>query len=195
MLTKYKWRLILPLSNLAIAIAQSVLGLHAARVILRQATRYDNVFLFIPTPQVISYCINAPAFILSNLIGNTTAWRSVWGERLLGAHVFYGVAVSFYVMLSLFWWCVGWWFDTRSGVKNERRLLRVSVNGLGAALSLGLLCIGLKLALSDSQTLQSAGGPAIPISTCVWGCLFSCYFVRNLNYCAWSPLGAVSAPE
>lgn len=172
--------MVIPLSNLVIAVAQSALGLHVAKLILKQATRYDNVILFIPTPQVISDCINAPSFILSNLIGNTTAWRNLWDDRWLGTHVFHQVPVLFYVLLSLFWCWVGWRFDKRLVVKNQPRALQVCASAIGAALSIGLLCIGLKLALMDSQSLQSAGGLAIPISVCLWGCLLSFYFVKNL---------------
>lgn len=182
MLKQYKWRLILSLSNLVIAVAQSALALHSAKVVLKQATRYDNVFIFIPTPQVISDCINAPSFILSNLIGNTAAWKNLWGDRWLGAHVFYQVPVFFYVVLSLFWWWLGWRLDTRLAIKNQRQALQVGVNALGTLLSLGLLCIGLKLALMDSQSLQLAGGLAIPVSTCLWACLLLWSFVRNLVF-------------
>jgi hypothetical protein len=195
MLKRYKWRLILSLFNLLIAIAQSALGLHSAKVILKQATRYDNVFLFIPTPQVISDCINAPAFILPNLIGNTALWKNLWGERWLGAYVFYQVPMFFYILLSLFWWWIGWRFDTRLAINDQRRALQVSVNVLGAALSLGLLGIGLKLALTDSQSLQLAGGLAIPIATCVWGCLLLGYFVRNLVFAGGLFLRSSSPPR
>lgn len=185
MLQKHRWRLILSFGNLGLAIAQSALGLHAVRV---NPLRLHDLILVIPTQQVISYCINAPAFIISNLVLNIGFWRVFFANHLL---VFFKVSVLFYVLLFLFWWYVGWELDTRHDMRNGATgVTPIYGNILGTAVSLGLLCSGVYLLATALPTLHFAGGSAIPVSTVLWGCGSLYYFVRNLQ----TALAAVLRP-
>ena len=179
MLRTFKWRLILSLSNLVAAVAQSALGLHEAKLIFQPPQFHDDP-LFTPPAQLISNCINAPAFLFTNLVGNMRVWRIVWAGRWLGGEWFYHVSVSFYVALFFFWWWIGWRLDIRSKPRDYRSITFIG-NSLGIILSLTFVYIGLDLLLTDLPSIRYSGWPAIlPISTLLWGIILLFYFVRAL---------------
>jgi len=98
----YKWRIVLPLVNLVAAIGLSALGPSEYEAFRQAHPHSDATVPYIPTAQLISYCVNAPPFVLSNLLGNVRAWRMFWQERWLGGYWFQHVSVTFCRFVILF---------------------------------------------------------------------------------------------
>jgi hypothetical protein len=175
----YKWRMALSLLNLAASIALSALGLReysAFRIALKHS---DAIVPYVPTAQLISYCLNAPSFVLSNLLGNTWLWRSLWGERWLGGYWFQRVSVTFYVFLFLFWWFVGSRLDVKPREK-ERKSLAAVVGWLtGAFGALALLYVGIDLLRTDLPAGRVQGA-SIPFAMLLWGFALFFYFSAKL---------------
>jgi hypothetical protein len=176
MLRRFKWRIILSLTNLLAALAQSALGLNEAEAFLKANPPHDNVLPYIPIAQLISYSLNAPALVVTNLVGRVPAWRAFWRGQWLGGYCFYDVSTSFYVALFLLWWWVGWRLDMKSKQSDKKRMVAILGDSLGVLLSLMLLYIAADLLLTELPSLRFAGGPAIPISVLIWGIGLLTYF-------------------
>src|ERR1700744_804835 len=110
---KFRWRVILSLANLVGAVVLSLFGAHEYEQFrrLNQTSFHEGNTYYVPPAHLVTYCIDAPAFVLSNVISNQSVWRHFWQEKGLAAHVFHAGSVSFYVSLTLFWWLVGWRID------------------------------------------------------------------------------------
>jgi hypothetical protein len=175
-MTTFKWRISLSLLNLAAAIGFSVLGMSEYNAFREShfGVFHEGSATYIPTAQLVSYFINAPSFVFSNLLGNARMWRSLWGDKWLGGYVFHNVNVSFYVTLLMFWWWIGWIVDFR-GRHNRSTLASLGwvITGL---LSLALAFGGIDiLRTSEFPSGNVPGGRAIPISMLVWGFGLSAY--------------------
>jgi hypothetical protein len=182
MLPRFKWRILLPLSNLLAALGQSALGLKKSEAFLKANPPHDQVLPYVPMIQVISYCINAPALVLSNLIDRIPVWRAFWNERWLGSYLFRDISGSFYVALALLWCWVGWRLDTRDRLSEHRRMVGILGHSLGILLSSGLIYIGVYLLRTSAHTLLFAGGSAIPTSVLIWGMALLFYFGKMLRH-------------
>lgn len=179
-MAKFKWRVILSMSNLFAAVCQSALGQHQYDVFRRAHLHTDAVVPYIPTAQLISYCINAPSFVFANLLGNLSAWETFWGGRGLGGYWFHVVSPTFYLVLFCFWWWVGWRFDVKP--EPDRRKSFVAVLGYlsGAILSLVLVYLGLQVLMPGSVSDHVPGGLPVPLSMVFWGVALFCYFGATL---------------
>ena len=175
----FKWRIILSLASLFVAVGLSALGLQEYEA-FRQSQPgavYHGHHAYLPTAQLISYSMNAPVFLLTNLLGTVPAWRLLWR----GKSYFYYVSAEFYVLLSLFWWWIGWRLDVKSKPDRERSLTAVVGYLSGALIALALLCSGIYLFTRfEFPSEWVPGGRAIPLSLLLWGTALLCYFGRGL---------------
>jgi hypothetical protein len=179
-LSKFKWRIALALVNLVAAVGQSALGFQAAERFLKANPRHDDALAYVPTVQVISYALNAPALVFTNLIERSSAWRGLWGEQWLGRYWFGELSTSFYLASFLLWWWVGWQVDRRLAAP-RRTWYAAPGNVLGGLLAFALMCIGACLLMVNLPDLRFAGGPVIPISILVWGIALLAYFCTLLE--------------
>jgi hypothetical protein len=178
-----KWRIILSTLNLASAILLSVLGARQDQAFsqMHPFARYEGNFVYIPPAQVVSGCVNAPAFVFSNLLGNIRGWRSFRAERALGGAAFGDVDVTYYVLLFVFWWWIGWRIDLRAR-HNSRTTLAALFWLAGSLLALTLAYAGAHiLHISESSSSSVSGQRAISISMFCWGLILSCYCGRMLS--------------
>lgn len=183
MLYKYKWRLILSLSNISAALALFAVGAREA-----EAARYPHMQMistYIPTAQVIAYCISLPAFAFRNAITNWLIYKSsaataIWGKW--SSHYRFQEGLDYYSLLFLFWWWLGWHLDL--GDRNPARGQAIADNIFGLLLSLLVLYAAADLLLTQSPSLrlQFKGGLMMPISALIWGLTLLWYFGRRLLY-------------
>jgi hypothetical protein len=160
----------LSFGNLTLAIALFSFGLseyQAARKANPNASLIEGVY--IPTGHVVSYCLNAPSFVISNAIRN-----ALMGHALPGTSIHYGY-IEYYVTIFIFWWCLGWQLDLRSGRDTRPQIPSLVVNLLGVLLALAFLGIGLSATWYKILPVQ-----AISISLFIWGCALIWYFGRRL---------------
>lgn len=174
----FKWRIVLPLANLAISIFLAVLGTRESQA-FREAhpvASYEPNFVYIPPAQLVSNCVNVPAFVLSNLLGNSQAWKSVWERTDLSDTAFRGVNFAFYVLSFLFWCWIGWRIDIK-GRHNHPTKVGSLVWGGSALSSLFLAYAGIQiLALSHSAD-GVLGQRPLAVAMLVWGlglCSYCC---------------------
>jgi hypothetical protein len=173
---KLKWRIILSTANLLAVIAQSALGLRQYETFRRELMHSDAIVPYIPAAQLISYCINAPSFVFTNVLGNLPAWRTFWGGKGLGGYCFHDVSISFYLVLFCFWWCMGWRIDVNSEHSHNASASVLS-DLIWVCVSIALVYFGLDvLRNSWSASDRVPGGCAVPISMVVWGLGLLTYF-------------------
>ena len=162
----FRWRICLPVLNLLLAVGMSALGWRQYDQIRHRFQGHGRMF-YVPPAQLVSYSLNAPPFVLSNLLHHSfLGWRSLWEREW-----FYGVSTDFYVLLPLFWFWVGWQFDVPRSLTPNRYL-----NWFATMLSFALLCCGTYLC--GEVWLHPDGWPvekAIAASASLWG-LVSFYF-------------------
>jgi hypothetical protein len=179
MLGRFKWRIILSLSNLLAALVQSAAGLKEPEAFLQANPPHDQILPYIPTVQLISYCINAPALVLTNVMGRSPIWRDFWGGRYLGGYWFREISISFYLALFLLWWWIGWRIDVRQEPEDCQRAAAVIGNSIGALFSLLCLYAAAHL-LMRLPNFEYAGGAVLPFSVLIWGIGLLYYFGRML---------------
>ena len=63
MLTKLKWRIILSLSNVLIAVVLFAVGLNEKKILGSLPPHSNPVPEYIPAAQVVSYSMNLPPFV------------------------------------------------------------------------------------------------------------------------------------
>jgi hypothetical protein len=175
----YRYRISLSVFNVAIALAMSAIGAHEYQTFrqLNPSAFYEGRAGYVSPAQLISYCINVPAFVFANLIGNARPWRSLWGEALLGGYIFHEVSVTFYLSVVLLWWWIGWRIDVRTK-PNDRATWRQGVCwSVGTILSLMLAYSGASiLRHTEFPSPLVPGGRAIPFAMLAWGLSLLCYF-------------------
>lgn len=172
----FTWRITLSTASLVAAVVLSALGTREYQLFRRlyPLAFYEGNFIYIPPAQVVSGCVNSPAFVLSNLLGNTQAWRSL-GDGVPPARA---ASALFYALVVLLWWWIGWRFDI--GLRrNSLTVLAAPFWMVGGILSLLLTYAGSQIFII-SQSDGIAGGRAIAVSMFVWGLALSCYCVRML---------------
>jgi hypothetical protein len=163
----FRWRIVLSTVNLAAAIMLSTLGAREYQEFrgLHPFASYEGNFLYIPPAQLVSDCVNAPAFVASNLVGNTRMWKALSGGR--------GASALFYVGLVLLWCWIGWRIDIRSR-RNNVKAKAAPFWVVGGLLSVLLAYAGIQIFLiyrSDGMP----GGRAVAVSMFVWGAALLCY--------------------
>lgn len=177
-----KWRIILSTLNLASAILLSVLGARQDQAFrqMHPFAHYEGNFVYIPPAQVVSGCVNAPAFVSSNLLGNIRGWRSFPAERALDGAAFGDVDVTYYVLLFVSWWWIGWRIDLRER-HNSRTTLAALCWLAGGVLALTLAYAGAHILHISESSSSVSGQRAISISMFCWGLVLSCYCGRMLS--------------
>ena len=176
----YKWRIVLSLVNLVAAIGLSALGLRQYEAFRRAHLHSDAILSYIPTAQLIGYCLNAPSFVLSNLLGNIRRWRMFWHGRWLDGYWFQSVSVTFYLFVLLFWWSVGWRLDAQPRPKG-RTALAAGLGWLIGAIGSVELCYGsLVLLREELPALGAYRVSPILLSMLLWGFALFCYFTVML---------------
>jgi hypothetical protein len=170
---QFRWRIVLSIVNLLMAIGLSGLALNEYRAFCREHPHSDTIVPYMPISQQIVYCLNAPSYVVTNIVGNATAWK--WQTE----YVLNNVRVSFLVALCLFWWWVGWHLD------------EYQAKSRGALSVLGwlfVMLLALALAFAGIDILHSfqfpsgtvPGGRAIPIAMVAWGCALVGYCVTQI---------------
>jgi len=173
----YRWRIALSTVNLAIAALLSVLGSREYRAFsqLHPHARYEGNFIYIPPAQLISDCINAPVFVLSHLVENSSLWRSFLAHIAASSYS----NVIFYVLLLIFWWWIGWRIDIRS-VRNNATFSSALFWTTCTLLSLAFLYAGIRIFLIAPSNGVS-GGRVIGLSLVIWGLGLFWYSSRSLR--------------
>jgi hypothetical protein len=59
-------------------------GQKVSEAFLKANPPHDHILEYVPTVQLVSYCLNAPALVLTNLIDRIPACRSFWEQGWLG---------------------------------------------------------------------------------------------------------------
>jgi hypothetical protein len=172
-MNSFRWRVILAVSNLALALGMSLLGLreYESFRVTHVGAFYHGHSAYLPPTQLASYCLNAPPFLATNVLSSLYAGSSVASDRWW----FYYVSREFYLYVFLFWWWVGWQVDLISGQKKS-----LVSTLIGAVMFLGLCCAGGWILWSTKFPNEWVpGGRAIPVSMLVWGFALLIYSGKN----------------
>jgi hypothetical protein len=170
----FRWRIVLSTVNLAAAIMLSALGAREYNVFRHLHRFHEGNVLYIPPAQLASYCVNVPAFVFSNLVGNSRVWKFLWGGVTLSR----ADSALFYVSLTIFWWWIGWRIDIRSR-RGSVKALAAPFWVTAVLLSLLLIYAGLQIFLIYRVDSVS-GGRAVAIAMLVWGVALLYYCGRML---------------
>jgi hypothetical protein len=176
---RFKWRILLSLSNVLLAIGLSVLGVREYETFSgsREGAFYHGHHVYLPAAQLISYCMNAPAFLLENLLGRFQLWSSVWGNGWW----FYYVSHDFYFLVFLFWWCIGWHFDIKRSLTSQKTVIKISGYILAASFLGFLLFTGARIFWTTQFPNEwYVGGRTIAFSMLLWGVGLLAYLVASL---------------
>jgi len=169
---RWKWRLVLSIGNLILALGMSALGARewAADLIAHPQYFYHGNLYYSPTAQWLSYCLNAPSFYVVNLFGSFAMRHHLLPPGWFGAYCFYFVHYEYYLALFLLWWWIGWEIDM--SLDSLRRHTPFTVPGavFGIVLSIGLLFQGIA-SLRSPEVIH-----AIAASMVVWGIGLMCCF-------------------
>jgi hypothetical protein len=171
----FKWRVLLASTNVILAIWMSMIGLHEYETVHRLHPEYfyhGNLY-YLPTAQIVSYCLNMPAYVASLKLASLGMHYIQSKSGLFTAHSFFYVYDGFYVLLAGFWWCVGWRLDTLSKPRESLRALRIVGYGLGALMSLALSYYGFVYRRGDLIVR------ALPVSMMIWGMALLFYFIYS----------------
>ncbi len=174
---RYRWSIILAISNCLLAACLFILGQREFRSLARvPGAFYEGSAGYVPTAQKVSYCLNAPSLVASAplrnwLMGHTT----VNGLRVNYGDFEYGAAVF------LFWWWVGTRieaFRANRGLQRKPNSRFVASIGyvLGLLLSLVLLYGGVTGLLGKN----TVGSPVL-ISMILWGLGLLYYLAARLR--------------
>ncbi len=174
----WKWRVVLAVANLVLAVGMSALGAREWAVDHRLHPEYfyhGNLY-YVPTAQWLSYCLNVPSFAVVNLTGNFAMRHHLLPSGWFGTYCFYFVHYEYYLALFLFWWWVGWKIDMNLASRERRKLWIVVVEALfGIVVSMALLFQGVA-GLRSWVVIH-----AIAYSMVTWGAVLLLYFV----VCLW----------
>jgi hypothetical protein len=169
-----RWRIVLSTINLAAAMMLSALGVREYQAFRNLHRFHEGNVLYIPPAQLVSYCVTVPAFVFSNLVGNTRLWKSLWdGVTLSRAD-----RALFYASLTMFWWWIGWRVDIRSR-RGSVRSWAAPFWVIAVLLSFLLTYAGLRIFLIYRIDGVS-GARAIATAMLVWGMALLCYCCRML---------------
>lgn len=142
---KWKWRLVLSIANLSLALGMSALGAQewAADLIVHPQYFYHGNLYYSPTAQWLSYCLNAPSLYVTNLFGTFAMRYHLLPPSWFETYCFYFVHYEYYLALFLFWWWIGREFDLPLDPRRRNPSFTVAEAVLGILLSIGLLFQGL----------------------------------------------------
>jgi hypothetical protein len=168
----YKWRLIFSSASviLALWLAHTAHQEYSVAHQLHPGFRLSGKYGYMVTAVGVSYSLNAPALFLSDLASNSLVRELGW-ER---SYSRYG-PVDYYASIFVFWWLVGWKFDSQL---SPRMLAKAT---LIAGCSVGLLLSILFLILAES----GQQGSTVQIASAVWGLGLLYYFVKSLRDKRW----------
>ncbi len=174
---RWKWTLILSFGNLLLAVGMSTVGLREYERfhVTHPGAFYHGNIYYEPAPQLLSYCLNAPPFAVSNVFLNFVMIHHILPQSWLDVHCFYFVRYEFYVGLFLFWWWVGWQVDMKLASRNSGRAWRIVESSLGIVLALLLLADGSIGAWND-HAIQ-----AIAWAMVAWGAILLYYFLLRFR--------------
>jgi hypothetical protein len=164
----HKWRILLSLTNLALAVVLAIVAARQYHFIQRTdpGEFYEGNYHYMPVAQAISICINAPSYMASELLRNFEHFFSsvYWFPHDGGP--------EYYVTLFVFWWCAGWGLDRG---RNARGAFRNWIgNGLGTAFSCSLIWLGVANGLAEFHTVRFS--LLTSVSIVLWGLALFGYF-------------------
>ena len=156
----YKWRIVLSIGNVLLAVGMSAVGVHQYTVDHRlhpEAFYHGNLY-YVPAAQWWNYCLNAPSQAVVGLAHYyvlPSGWSGFW--------VFYFVPYEYYVAVFLLWWWIGWRIDTRASFS------RIKV-AWGIVELLACLALSAPLIFYGNDGLQRGYAiPGVARSEIAWG--------------------------
>lgn len=165
-----KWRLLLSVASLVVAASLFEVGLEQERTMHKTHPDYfhEGYYGYTPPALVISYCLNAPALVLSQFLHNFLTRQFNWVERWFP----YG-KIEYYIAVFAFWWFVGWRIDGK-GIRYRLSLLWFVACLFGAAFAILLVYGGIVSRRAEYGT------SAVPISIGLWGLVLLLNFTWEL---------------
>ncbi len=156
---RYRWSIILSVSNLLLAALLFVLGQREFKSLARSpGAFYEGSVGYTPTAQKLSYCLNAPSLVISAPIRHWLMGHVVVG----GFWVTYG-DIEYFITVFLFWW----WFGLKIR-DNQRPELRTAIKAVERVTAL-LLSLTLLYASITGLFGRSMVPRSILISMALWG--------------------------
>ena len=173
----HKWRILLPLTNLVLAVVLAIVAARQYHFIQRTDPDefYEGNYHYMPVAQAISLCINAPSYVASELLRNLeyTLHVSVFSRVYWFPH---DGGPEYYVTLLVFWWCAGWELDRRRNARHA--FLNWIESVLGTGFSCVLIWQGVANGVANFHIVQFAlltSGSII-----LWGLALFGYFGSSL---------------
>lgn len=162
---RYRWSIILSVSNLLLATLLFLLGQQEFKSLARSpGAFYEGSVGYTPTAQKVSYCFNVPALVISAPIRH---W--LMGHIMMGGFwVTYG-DIEYLVTVFLFWWWLG--LTIRNNHRPEpRTAIKAVERVIALLLSLTLLYASITGLFGRSMVPHS-----ILVSMALWGLGLLCY--------------------
>jgi hypothetical protein len=173
-----RWRLVLPLVNVALAIGLGALGVRQYESDIRQHPGYfyhGNLY-YLPSAQIVVYCLNMPAYDVSSAFAEFGIRYLRSDSPLFSKYSFFFVYWGFFVAVACFWYWIGYQFEKRSfpilaNSTNISRYGRILAYIVGILLSLTMGYWGFEM--RSSELLPRP----IPIAELIWGVGLTAYFL------------------
>ena len=174
---RFRWRTILVVTNLVLAIGMSAIGLQEYRRDHHSHPEYfyHGTLYYVPPMQMASYCLNMPAFVASTAFHISLRYLHITSE-IFDAYLFFYVNYDFYLFVVLFWWVVtGRLLNRRPQMpRSPNWPIRIISHLLGALISLGIAYAGFFYRKGDIVAKP------MPLSALIWGLALFTYFVVML---------------
>jgi hypothetical protein len=162
-----KWRFLLSVASVVLALFLWRVGLWEQLSMIQQ--HHHGTHYHVPLAQAVSYTINSPALVLSQLVHNVVVRDFDWDERW-----FHYGEIEYYIFVFTLWWCIGSRIDRKPAPLKQTILWSIACF-TGICFSILLVYGGIMLPGSAYETT------AISISMLLWGFGLSFYFGKELR--------------
>jgi hypothetical protein len=134
---RYRWSIMLSVSNFLFAALLFDLGLHEFKSLTRSPGMfYEGTVGYIPVAQQISYCWNIPSLVITApLRTRLTGSIYLYDSWITYGDIEYGIAVF------LFWWFVGLKLDSVRGSRLSRWPSHIRLLGYALGFMFSLLLV------------------------------------------------------
>src|SRR5215831_1773831 len=120
---RIRWAATLAAANVVVAVSLSWVGLvqYERDYRLHPGYFYHGNMYYLPTAQVVMYCLNAPSYVASNWFVDSAIRYFGSSADIFAAHAFFYVNIAFYVATAGFWWLLGMQLDRKRRANVPRR--------------------------------------------------------------------------